>query len=49
MRSGVDVVISVGPIYDATETAALFEQLPTEPRVLRVLIDATRRTLRAIV
>lgn len=28
MRSDVDVVISVGPIYDAAETAAPFDRLP---------------------
>ncbi len=40
MRSDVDVVISVGPIYDASESAALFGRLPDGPGVLRILIDA---------
>lgn len=40
MRSDIDAVISVGPIYYAAESAALFEQLPDRAQVLRVLIDA---------
>lgn len=40
MRSEADVVISVGPVYDAAESDALFGGLPVGARVLRVLIDA---------
>ncbi len=40
MRSDVDVVISVGPLYDTAESAALFGGLPDGAQVLRVLIDA---------
>lgn len=40
MRSKVNVVISVGPVYTPAEQAALFGQLPAETRLCRVLIDA---------
>lgn len=40
MRSDVDAVISVGPIYNAAESAALFERLPDGAQIVRVLIDA---------
>ncbi len=40
MRSAADVVISVGPVYTEAEQAALFEPLPVDVEVLRVLVDA---------
>ena len=40
MRSEVNVVISVGPIYTLAEQEALFEPLPAETCPFRVLIDA---------
>lgn len=40
MRSAVDVVISVGPIYTAEEQRALYDRVPPTARPLRVLIDA---------
>lgn len=40
MRSGVDVVISAGPIYSEAEQHALSDQLPSDARPWRVLIDA---------
>ena len=40
MLSGVDVVISVGPIYTQAEQHALFDPLPSGERPWRVLIDA---------
>lgn len=40
MRSPVDVVIAVGPIYTPDEQAALFDALPSETEMCRVLIDA---------
>lgn len=38
--SGVDLVISVGPIYTQAEQDALYRVLPTGIQLLRVLIDA---------
>src|SRR5882757_4413178 len=43
MRSAVDVVIAVGPIYDRAERDALFGQLPPDARPCRVVIDAPLR------
>ena len=40
MRSEVDVVFAVGPIYDQAEQDALFGRLPPDARPCRVLIDA---------
>lgn len=40
LRSDADVVIRVGPIYTQAEHDALFGQLPSEVRLLRVVIDA---------
>lgn len=40
LRSDVDVVIAVGPIYTRAEQDALFGVLPSEIRPCRVLIDA---------
>jgi hypothetical protein len=40
VRSNVDVVISVGPIYSQAERDALFGQLPPTAQPIRVLIDA---------
>jgi adenylylsulfate kinase-like enzyme len=40
MRSDVDLVISVGPVYTSAENDALFGRLPAGARVLRVLVDA---------
>ncbi len=40
MRSEVDVVIALGPIYDRDEQAALYGQLPASAHPCRVLIDA---------
>ncbi|HJY45216.1 MAG TPA: hypothetical protein VJ301_11380 [Propionibacteriaceae bacterium] len=51
MRSDADVVVSVGPTYTQAEHEALFGQLPSQVRLLRVLIDAplsaTRERVRA--
>lgn len=44
MRSEVDVVIAVGPIYDQDEQAALYGQIPADARLCRVLIDAPLAT-----
>lgn len=41
MQSHVDAVISVGPIYDAAENAALFGRIPDGAQVLRVLNRGT--------
>lgn len=40
MRSTIDYVVAVGPIYTATEQAALTRKLPDDPAVLWVVIDA---------
>ena len=40
MRSDIDVVIAVGPIYDQEEQEALYGQLPVAAHPCRVLIDA---------
>jgi hypothetical protein len=40
MRSKVNIVISVGPVYTPAEQEALFGPLPAETRPCRVLIDA---------
>lgn len=40
MRSQVDVVIAVGPIYDHDEQVALYGRIPGDARQCRVLIDA---------
>ena len=40
MRSDVDVVISVGPVYTPEEQNALYGRLPAGANPLRVLIDA---------
>ncbi|HEY9294391.1 MAG TPA: hypothetical protein VIP98_24175 [Microlunatus sp.] len=40
MRSAVDVVITVGPIYTPDEQDALYQQLPPDTVPLRILIDA---------
>lgn len=40
MRSAVDVVISVGPIYSAEEQHALDGNLPNGTEPVRVLVDA---------
>ena len=40
MRTEVDVVISVGPIYTRVERTALFAPLPAGAQVVAVLIDA---------
>lgn len=40
MRTDIDVVVSVGPIYTEAERHALFGSLPADARPLRVLIDA---------
>lgn len=40
MRTRVDVVIALGPIYDEDEQAALYGQLPADAQPCRVLIDA---------
>lgn len=40
LQTEVDVVISVGPVYDAAEQQALYGQLPAGTRPFRVLIDA---------
>lgn len=40
MRSAVDVVISVGPVYTAEEHEALYRHLPDGTKPLRVLVDA---------
>ena len=40
MRSEVDVIIAVGPVYTKAEQDALFKSLPTDARVWRVLLDA---------
>lgn len=40
MRSDVDVVIAVGPVYDHAEQAALYGPMPPDTAVCRVLIDA---------
>lgn len=40
MRSEVDVVIAVGPIYDHAEQDAIYGPLPPDTPVCRVLIDA---------
>lgn len=44
MRSDVDVVISVGPVYTAEEQKALYGRLPRDANPLRVLIDAPLST-----
>jgi hypothetical protein len=41
MRSSVEYVVAVGPIYTAEEQAALTRTLPDEAAVLWVVIDAT--------
>ena len=41
MRSSVDYVVVVGPIYTAEEQAALTRPLPDNPTVLWIVIDAT--------
>lgn len=41
MRSEVDVVLAIGPIYTPAETAALLDPLPPGTRPLRVVLDAT--------
>jgi hypothetical protein len=46
LQSKADVVISVGPIFDKFESAALFDPLPRGARVLRILIDAPVDNLR---
>lgn len=40
MRSEVDVVIAVGPVYDQAEQSALYGPLPPDMPMCRVLIDA---------
>ena len=40
MRSSVEYVVAVGPIYTAEEQAALSRALPAEAAVLWVIIDA---------
>ena len=40
MRSSVDLVIAVGPVYTEAEQAALFGVLPSGVEMCRVLIDA---------
>lgn len=40
MRSDVNVVITVGPVYTRAEQAALYDRLPPDVRACRVLIDA---------
>jgi hypothetical protein len=40
MRSNVDVVIALGPMYDRDEQAALYGRLPAGAHPCRVLIDA---------
>ena len=40
LRSGVDVVVSVGPVYTPAEQDALLGPLPPGVRLWRVLIDA---------
>lgn len=40
LRTGVDVVVGVGPIYTPAEERALLEPLPPGTEVLRVLLDA---------
>lgn len=44
MRSNVDVVIALGPIYDQDEQRALYENLPPGASLCRVLIDAPLAT-----
>lgn len=44
MRSEVDVVVAVGPIYDQDEQAALYRHLPAGAAPCRVLIDAPLAT-----
>jgi len=41
MRSGVDYVVVVGPIYAAAEQVALTRTLPDDAAVLWVVVDAT--------
>lgn len=40
MRSSVDVVIAVGPVYSAEEQSALFDPIPQGALVVRVIVDA---------
>lgn len=40
MRTGVDTVVSVGPVFTQAEQDALYGPLPPGARPLRVLIDA---------
>jgi hypothetical protein len=40
MGSEVDLVIAVGPIYSEEEQRALFEHIPGEARIVKVLVDA---------
>lgn len=44
MRSKVDVVVAMGPIFDDDEQEALYGQLPPEESPCRVLIDAPLET-----
>jgi len=44
MRSKVDVVVALGPIYDEDEQTALYGQLPVGVTPCRVLIDAPLAT-----
>jgi hypothetical protein len=44
MRSNVDVVIALGPIYDEEEQQALYGNLPPDVSLCRVLIDAPLAT-----
>jgi hypothetical protein len=44
MRSKVDVVVALGPIFDEDEQEALYGQLPAGERAFRVLIDAPLAT-----
>ncbi len=44
MRSEVDVVIAVGPVYTTDEQHALFGNIPAGAQICRVLIDAAIAT-----
>jgi hypothetical protein len=44
MRSEVDLVVALGPIYDQDEQEALYGQLPVGEALFRVLIDAPLAT-----
>ena len=41
LRSNADIVIAVGPVYTQADRDALFDPLPSDARVCRVLIEAS--------